>query len=66
LEQKALLIGVGEGMKLGAGEAGREARPDKRWGAWRFARAGACRYLLKDLHSRELIRAMETPRIASP
>ena len=29
-------------------------------------RAGACRYLLKDLHSRELIRAIETPRIASP
>jgi DNA-binding NarL/FixJ family response regulator len=29
-------------------------------------RAGACRYFLKDLHSRELIRAIETPRIASP
>jgi len=29
-------------------------------------RAGACRYLLKDLHSRELIRAIEAPRIASP
>ena len=28
-------------------------------------RAGAWRYLLKDLHSRELIRAIETPRIAS-
>ena len=27
-------------------------------------RAGACRYLLKDLHSRELIRAIEDPRIA--
>ncbi len=27
-------------------------------------RAGACRYLLKDLHSRELIRAIEAPRIA--
>jgi two-component system response regulator NreC len=29
-------------------------------------RAGACRYFLKDLHSRELIRAIEAPRIASP
>ncbi len=29
-------------------------------------RAGACRYLLKDLHSRELIRAIEGPRIADP
>ena len=29
-------------------------------------RAGACRYLLKDLHSRELIRVIEAPRIASP
>jgi hypothetical protein len=66
LEPKALFAGIGEGMKLGAGEAGREARPDKRWGAWRLARAGACRYRLKDLHSRELIRAIETPRIASP
>ena len=28
-------------------------------------RAGACRYFLKDLHSRELIRAIEAPRIAS-
>lgn len=55
-----------EGMKLGAEEAGREARLDKRWGAWRLARAGACRYLLKDLHSRELIRAIETPRTTSP
>lgn len=27
-------------------------------------RAGACRYLLKDLHSRDLIRAIEGPRIA--
>jgi DNA-binding NarL/FixJ family response regulator len=27
-------------------------------------RAGACRYFLKDLHSRELIRAIEAPRIA--
>jgi DNA-binding NarL/FixJ family response regulator len=27
-------------------------------------RAGACRYLLKDLHSQELIRAIEAPRIA--
>jgi NarL family two-component system response regulator LiaR len=26
-------------------------------------RAGACRYLLKDLHSRELIEAIEGPRI---
>ncbi len=26
--------------------------------------AGACRYLLKDLHSRELIRAIEAPRMA--
>ena len=49
LEPKALFAGIGEGMKLGAGEAGREARPDK-----------------KNLHSRELIRAIETPRIASP
>jgi hypothetical protein len=52
-------------MKVGAGEAGREPRPDKRWEAWRLARAGACRYLLKDLHSRELIREIEAPRIAS-
>ena len=52
-------------MKVGAGEAGREARPDERWGAWRLARAGAWRYLLKDLHSRELIREIEAPRIAS-
>jgi len=66
LERKALLVGIGEGMKLGEGEAGREARPDKRWEAWRLARAGACRYLLKDLHSRELIRAIEAPQIASP
>jgi hypothetical protein len=66
LERKALLVGIGEGMKLVAGEAGREARPDKRWGAWRFPRAGACRYFLKDLHSRDLIRAIEAPRIASP
>jgi DNA-binding NarL/FixJ family response regulator len=29
-------------------------------------RAGACRYLLKDLHSRDLIRAIEDPRIADP
>ena len=29
-------------------------------------RAGACRYFLKDLHSGELIRAIEAPRIASP
>jgi len=29
-------------------------------------RAGACRYLLKDLHSRDLIRAIEGPRIADP
>lgn len=29
-------------------------------------RAGACRYLLKDLHSRELIRAIEAPRITDP
>ena len=29
-------------------------------------RAGACRYLLKDLHSRELIRAIEAPRIGRP
>jgi DNA-binding NarL/FixJ family response regulator len=29
-------------------------------------RAGACRYFLKDLHSRDLIRAIEAPRIASP
>jgi DNA-binding NarL/FixJ family response regulator len=29
-------------------------------------RAGACRYLLKDLHSRELIRAIEGLRIAHP
>ena len=29
-------------------------------------RAGACRYFLKDLHSRDLIRAIETPGIASP
>ena len=28
--------------------------------------AGACRYLLKDLHSRELIRAIEGLRIAHP
>lgn len=49
LERKALLAGIGEGMKLGAGEAGREARPDK-----------------KNLHSRELVRAIETSRIASP
>ena len=28
-------------------------------------RAGACRYLLKDLHSRELIRAIEGLRMAS-
>ena len=27
-------------------------------------RAGACRYLLKDLHSRELIRVIEAPRMA--
>jgi len=27
-------------------------------------RAGACGYLLKDLHSRDLIRAIEGPRIA--
>jgi DNA-binding NarL/FixJ family response regulator len=27
-------------------------------------KAGACRYLLKDLHSRELIRAIEGPRMA--
>ena len=49
LERKALLVGIGEGMKLGVGEAGREARPDK-----------------KNLHSRKLIRAIETPQIASP
>ena len=66
MERKELLVGIGEGMKLGAGEAGREARPDKRWGAWRLARAGACRYLLKDLHSKEFIRAIEALRIASP
>jgi DNA-binding NarL/FixJ family response regulator len=29
-------------------------------------RAGACGYLLKDLHSRDLIRAIEGPRIADP
>ena len=29
-------------------------------------RAGACRYLLKDLHSRELIRAIEGLRITHP
>ena len=29
-------------------------------------RAGACRYFLKDLHSRDLIRAIEGPRIADP
>ena len=29
-------------------------------------RAGACRYFLKDRHSRDLIRAIEAPRIASP
>lgn len=29
-------------------------------------RAGACRYLLKDLHSRELIQAIEAPRIGRP
>jgi len=66
LEPKAIFADIGEGMKLGAGEAGREARPDKRWEAWRLARAGACRYFLKDLHSRELIRIIEAPRIASP
>ncbi len=27
-------------------------------------RAGACRYLLKDLHATELIRAIESPRMA--
>ena len=29
-------------------------------------RAGACRYLLKDLHSRELIGAIEGTRLADP
>jgi len=53
-------------MKLGAGGAGREPRPDKRWEAWRLARAGACRYLLKDLHSRELIRAIGGAQVANP
>ncbi len=28
-------------------------------------RAGACRYLLKDVHSGELVRAIESPRIAN-